>query len=292
MNSKIKVNLACCDVFVTGDKWVSLDNSPFSFDVRQANFLGCLSLPDGEANLVYSSHFLEPIPCGDVPAFLTECRRIIASGGVLRLILPDLENLCRAFLDRRAQNEHQKADFIFLEMIDQCVRHESGGELGRKYNALKHAPEEMSDLINFVRERTGENLLQSTLGDTKLLRAGGATCTTCVGLGGEQSVCGRDQFCVYYLLRSANKMSASLVSGKDTIGYGISSNFVRCFKKQVSSLFSDAKPVKVVSKVSRLNLWIWTRKAARVKVLNRCISRHANLSNLSSACQPLLERLA
>jgi len=155
----MKVNLACGDIFVSGDSWINLDYRASGSAVQRADLLGRLPLPDDGAALVYSSHFLEHIPRGQVAGFLAECRRVCAPGGVLRLVLPDLDNLCRAYLAHRERGEHEKADFVVLEMIDQCVRHERGGELGRLYRSLKSSPEEHSALIDFVRERTGENLL-------------------------------------------------------------------------------------------------------------------------------------
>ena len=155
--STTKVNLACGDVFVTGDGWVNLDYLASTEAVRSVDLLGRLPFPDDHAELVYSSHFIEHIPRDKVLGFLAECRRILAPGGVLRLVLPDLENLCRAYLSHRERGEHEQADFVVLEMIDQCVRRESGGELARYYRMLQSSPEEHAALIEFVRERTGMN---------------------------------------------------------------------------------------------------------------------------------------
>jgi predicted SAM-dependent methyltransferase len=73
------------------------------------------------ADLVYSSHFLEHIPYSKVTDFLYEILRILKPGGV-RLVLPDLENMANSYVNLRKLGNHQKADFLVLEMIDQCVR--------------------------------------------------------------------------------------------------------------------------------------------------------------------------
>ena len=156
-----KINLACGGVFIAGDGWINLDYGASNAAVQRADLLGHLPLPNDHVALVYSSHFLEHIPREQVSGFLTECRRILAPGGVLRLVLPDLENLCRTYLAHRERGEHEQAYFLVLEMIDQCVRRESGGELGRHYRALKSSPGEHAALIEFVRERTGENILSN-----------------------------------------------------------------------------------------------------------------------------------
>ena len=159
--SQPKINLACGGVFVVDDGWINLDYDASAAAVHRADLLSRLPLPSDHAALVYSSHFLEHIPRDQLVGFLTECRRILAPGGVLRLVLPDLENLCRAYLTHRERGEHGQADFVVMEMIDQCVRRESGGELGRYYRTLKSSPDEHVALIEFVRERTGENILSN-----------------------------------------------------------------------------------------------------------------------------------
>ncbi|EED34277.1 methyltransferase type 11 [Luminiphilus syltensis NOR5-1B] len=155
----IKINLACGTTFVIGDGWINLDYSAVHPAVKRADLLAPLALPDGGASLVYSSHFLEHIPRNQVPKFLSECWRVLAPGGVLRFVLPDLEDLCRTYLRYRECGEHAKADFLVLEMIDQCVRRESGGELGKLYRDLTAARAQNLELISFVRDRMGENLL-------------------------------------------------------------------------------------------------------------------------------------
>ena len=159
--TQLKVNLACGGIYVAGDGWINLDYVSSSHAVGQADLLGRLTLLDNTAELVYSSHFLEHIPRDQVPHFLGECWRILQPGGVLRLVVPDLENLCRTYLYHRDQAEHSKADFVVLELLDQCVRRRSGGELGRYYQSLKPNDQADETRIAFVRERTGEDLKQS-----------------------------------------------------------------------------------------------------------------------------------
>ncbi len=154
-----KINLACGNIYVTGNGWINIDYNSTSSNVRRADLLARLPLPDNSAALVYSSHFLEHIPRSQVPDFLSECLRVLIPGGVIRLVLPDLENICRAYLEHRDNGDHEKADFVVLEMIDQCVRRESGGELGRYYQRVKDSADSEAEMIAFIRERTGEYLL-------------------------------------------------------------------------------------------------------------------------------------
>jgi len=122
-------------------------------------------LTDNSAQFVYSSDFFEHIPKLQVKSFLRECLRVLEPGGVLRLVLPDLENTARTYLQLRDTGKHEQADFLVLEMIDQCIRRQSGGELGKYYRALqKQAKGHLSAsgdntvMIDFIRHRTGEQL--------------------------------------------------------------------------------------------------------------------------------------
>lgn len=159
----MNINLACGDVYVPNDPWLNLDYVSKSPAVKCANLLGRLPLGDGTADLVYSSHFLEHIPRDLVKPFITDCWRILRPGGLLRLVVPDLENLCRTFLHHRDQSEHEKADFVVLELLDQCVRRQSGGQLSRYYQSLMADPEASTSKMAFVRERNGEDLMQPLL---------------------------------------------------------------------------------------------------------------------------------
>lgn len=158
-----KLNLGCGPVYVDSADWLNLDFVTNSESVLQANLLERLPVDEGSVQLVYSSHFLEHIPKPQVKSFLAECFRVLKSGGVLRLVLPDLEEMARSYLMFRDAGEHKKADFLVVEMVDQCVRRESSGELGKLYRHLRASEDSTSrtEMIDFVRMRTGEELAPS-----------------------------------------------------------------------------------------------------------------------------------
>lgn len=158
------INLACGPVFIDSPVWANFDFVAAS-GVQQADLLGRLPLSDNSTQLVYSSHFLEHIPKPQVADFLSECLRVLKPGGVLRLVLPDLQNMARTYLQLRDDGKHDKADFLVLEMIDQCVRRQSGGELGKYYRLLQEqtkgfamASGDDNVMHNFIRHRTGEQI--------------------------------------------------------------------------------------------------------------------------------------
>lgn len=153
-----KLNLGCGTTFVNSDNWINFDYAPTNATVQQADLLAPLRLESGSVAVVYTSHFLEHVPRSLVPALLAECFRVLRPGGVIRLVLPDLEEMCREYLFRREAGEHEKANFVVVEMIDQCVRLVPEGELGQIYQRYAADPVRYSQMIDYVRKRNGEDL--------------------------------------------------------------------------------------------------------------------------------------
>lgn len=92
------VNLASGSTGVAG--WTNLDilNTPgvnCLFDCRKR-----LPFPDGSVKAIFCEHFLEHLDyTEETPLFLSECRRVLTAGGVLRIVVPDGEAYLRAYLD-------------------------------------------------------------------------------------------------------------------------------------------------------------------------------------------------
>lgn len=150
------VNLACGAVYINEPDWINLDYVPAGAGVRKANLLAKLPIPDETIDAIYCSHFFEHIPLGKIQSFLLECLRILKSGGTIRLVLPDLEEISREYLVQRERGDDQKANFVVAEMIDQCVRQAPGGELGRYYRRLSR--DSNQEMAAYVRLRNGEML--------------------------------------------------------------------------------------------------------------------------------------
>ena len=94
-----------------------------------------LPFPDGRFDVVYHSHVLEHLPRGAAPAFLGECNRVLRTGGILRVVVPDLEQIAALYLEslrRAAAGEPgwaERYDWMLIELIDQLGRHRSGGAM-------------------------------------------------------------------------------------------------------------------------------------------------------------------
>ena len=69
--------------------------------------------------------------------FLKECRRVLKPGGIIRVVVPDLEAMIRSYLlalenaKMGIEGWNHNYDWMMLEMYDQVVRDQPGGEMAR-----------------------------------------------------------------------------------------------------------------------------------------------------------------
>lgn len=111
---------------------------------------------DNSFDVVYHSHVLEHFPKKDGLAFILECYRVLKSGGIIRVAVPDLETIVREYLlqleGALKETKEGKANYewIMLELYDQTVRKQSGGEMAKYLFQPKIENEE------YVFQRVGE----------------------------------------------------------------------------------------------------------------------------------------
>lgn len=105
-----------------------------------------IPFPDGSADAVYSSHLVEHLPPDSLPRFLAEHRRVLKPGGIVRIVVPDLELAARQYLEalehcrvvgEAGRLEHEWAIILLL---DQMVRVRSGGQMQAWLRRHKDTP--------------------------------------------------------------------------------------------------------------------------------------------------------
>lgn len=113
---------------------------------------------NGRFSAVYHSHVLEHLQPDQGQKLVEECYRVLVPGGVLRIVVPDLERIARLYLETHDQawtgGEQSSSDYNWmkLELLDQMVRERSGGRMGR-YMASREIKNS-----EFVKSRIGVEL--------------------------------------------------------------------------------------------------------------------------------------
>ena len=155
---KPRLNLGCGTQI--HPEWTNVDIMPRDPGVINHDLNKRLPFEDESFEVVYHSHVLEHLTKEQGKAFVGECYRVLKPGGILRVVVPDLETIARLYLenldkaeagDETASNRHE---WMLLELLDQMVRETSGGEMGR-YFQLNPMPAE-----DFVIERFGHQVLE------------------------------------------------------------------------------------------------------------------------------------
>ncbi len=127
------LNLGCGSTF--HPDWVNVDVAPkpphvLGYDLRQG-----VPFAENLFDAVYHSHVLEHFSRQNARMFLQECLRVLKPGGVLRVVVPDMEGIAKAYLralDEAEQGVHEadsRHEWMMIELVDQLTRHVRGGEM-------------------------------------------------------------------------------------------------------------------------------------------------------------------
>jgi predicted SAM-dependent methyltransferase len=150
------LNLGCGSTFHRD--WVNVDMVSASPEVKALDLRKPLPFADASFDVVYHSHVLEHFSREEGEAFMRESLRVLKPGGIIRVVVPDLEQIARTYLAKLEQayagdsSAEDDYDWMTIELLDQAVRQKSGGWM-REY--LKE-----DDLrnVDFIRARIGHEL--------------------------------------------------------------------------------------------------------------------------------------
>ena len=132
-NTNQYLNLGCGERFHSSWKninFISTGKDVMAHDLKQG-----IPFADNSFDVVYHSHVLEHFPKVEALTFIRECYRVLRPQGILRVVVPDLEQIVRMYLhclentSIGSEEWEQNYQWILLEMYDQTVRNKSGGEM-------------------------------------------------------------------------------------------------------------------------------------------------------------------
>ena len=155
-----KLNIACGRRY--HKDWTNIDFNADSGLVKKVNILGGLPFEDASFDVIYSSHFLEHLSPIQASFVLKEAKRILKKDGILRIVVPDLENICREYLHVLEnvyydESLDKKYQWITIELLDQLVRVDEGGQMLQFFNEVSKSNDK--SLAEYILNRTGDDLL-------------------------------------------------------------------------------------------------------------------------------------
>ncbi len=151
-HSRLMINLGCGDR--THPDWVNIDFSlrarlksvpvvrgllggPNPLGYRNHDLRKGIPVASATADVVYSSHVLEHLDPDHADLFLREAHRALRPGGVLRVVVPDLEQAARGYLaaldawrNSPGRDSELRYDWSVILLLDQMVRSRPGGRMG------------------------------------------------------------------------------------------------------------------------------------------------------------------
>jgi predicted SAM-dependent methyltransferase len=151
---KTYLNLGCGERF--HPDWINIDLTSGRSGVIAHDLAKGIPFSSDSADAVYLAAVFEHIRRNDAANFLREIYRVLKPGGIVRVGVPDLEKICRLYLekleaslagDKQAVHDY---DWIVLEMLDQMVRETGGGSMLR-YLQRRSLPNEQ-----FIVDRIGD----------------------------------------------------------------------------------------------------------------------------------------
>ena len=137
-------------------RWVNLDLASRDASVVQHDITQGIPYADNSFDAVYHSHVFEHLKPEQGERLLKDCFRVLAPGGVLRIVVPDLEKIAQLYLQKHQHawsgDETAAVDYNWMkmELLDQLVREQSGGRMGpyMASTAIQNS--------DFVRHRVGD----------------------------------------------------------------------------------------------------------------------------------------
>jgi predicted SAM-dependent methyltransferase len=128
-----KLNFGCGARF--SSNWVNVDFHSEDSRVQRVNLLSGFPFPDSSFQAVYSSHVLEHFERAQGRFLLAESYRVLRPGGLLRIVVPDLQGSCSEYLRVLSLPDGAEKEklysWVIIELLDQMVRSGPPGEMDK-----------------------------------------------------------------------------------------------------------------------------------------------------------------
>jgi len=99
---KVQLHLGCGERYIPG--FIHIDARRFSYLDYVSSVAQLKMFSDNSVDLIYACHVLEHFRRNQIEKVLKEWHRILKNGGILRLAVPDFDNLVRVYLKTKNLN--------------------------------------------------------------------------------------------------------------------------------------------------------------------------------------------
>lgn len=125
-------------LLVRGERLKRLKSLPDNIMVH--NLAKGIPFDSDSVDVVYHSHMIEHLDRDVALGFLIEVKRVLKPKGIHRIVVPDLEKACRAYMSHISlcdenPDESKNHDSYVAILIEQSVRREASGTI--KQNSLR-----------------------------------------------------------------------------------------------------------------------------------------------------------
>jgi predicted SAM-dependent methyltransferase len=127
------LNFGCGATF--HPEWINLDAAPVYPEIIAHDLRRGFPYEAESFDAVYGSHVLEHLDPSAGAQLLRECFRVLKPGGIVRIVVPDLETIARLYLQSLEgalsgdADARMRYEWIMLELYDQATRSSSGGRM-------------------------------------------------------------------------------------------------------------------------------------------------------------------
>ena len=137
-----------------------LDELPWPDNIMIWDVRKGLPFEDGTVKYIYTSHLLEHLKRDEADFLLKECYRVLKKGGIVKVVVPDLESAIKNYIRRMEQIEEESVDYDVApadELLDGLGLFDNRGQ-------------DDSGLVRFVRTVQGNKNLHKWMYDYHSLR--------------------------------------------------------------------------------------------------------------------------
>jgi len=132
---KMKLLKPIIPLFIRGDRLKRYNSIPENIVVH--NLAKGIPYETESVDVVYHSHMLEHLDRDIAENFLYEVKRVLKTGGIHRIVVPDLEKACLDYIAHISvcennKDESSKHDLYIAKLLEQSVRKEAHGTAQQK----------------------------------------------------------------------------------------------------------------------------------------------------------------